>query len=68
MLLTFDYGNYAGVMELGICPFVRKQIYGKSVIREEKDFAYIGPVKCRAKYRNVMKAGLLRLSSFLEWA
>ncbi|MCM2531486.1 hypothetical protein NDK43_02565 [Neobacillus pocheonensis] len=68
MLLTFDDGRYAGVMDLGINPLVRKQIYGKPVIREEKDFSFIEPLKCCMKYRNLTNAGLLRLPSFVEWA
>lgn len=67
LLLTFDDGRYAGVMELGVPPLARKQIYGYPVICEEKDFAYIEPVKCRVKYRNLTKAGLVRLPSFVEW-
>jgi DNA ligase-1 len=67
LLLTFDDGRYAGVMELGVRPLDRKQIYAKPVIREEKDFSFIEPVKCRVKYRNLTKAGLLRLPSLVKW-
>ncbi|SMQ78394.1 DNA ligase-1 [Bacillus sp. OV166] len=67
LLLTFDDGRYAGIMELGVPPLARKEIYGKPVIREEKKIAFIEPVKVRVKYRNLTKAGLLRLPSFVEW-
>nr|WP_251028856.1 ATP-dependent DNA ligase [Bacillus sp. ISL-18] len=67
LLLTFDDGRYAGVMELGVPASARRIVYGKSLIREENDFAFIEPVKCRVKYRNLTKAGLLRLPSFVEW-
>jgi hypothetical protein len=43
LLLTFDDGCYAGVLELGTNQLVRKYIYGKSVIRKEKDTAFIEP-------------------------
>jgi DNA ligase 1 len=66
-LLTFDDGSYAGVMELGVPPLARKLIYSKPVIKEEKNFAFIEPIKCRVKYRNLTKRGLLRLPSFVEW-
>ncbi|MBT2722851.1 RNA ligase family protein [Bacillus sp. ISL-46] len=66
LLLAFDDGRYAGVMELGVPSLARKQIYSKPVIREEKDFAFIEPVKSRVKYRNLTKAGLFRLPSFVE--
>ena len=43
------------------------QVYAKPVIREENDLAFIEPVRCRVKYRNLTKAGLLRLPSFVDW-
>ena len=67
LLLAFEDGRYAGVMELGVPRLARQHVYSKTVIREENDFAFIGPVKCRVKYRNLTKAGLLRLPSFVEW-
>jgi DNA ligase 1 len=54
-------------MELGVPIVARKYVYGKPVIREEVNLAFIDPVKCRVKYRNLTKAGLLRLPSFVEW-
>ncbi|MDQ6598086.1 hypothetical protein [Bacillus salipaludis] len=55
------------MMELGVQSLVHKQIYSKQVIREEKDFVFIEQFECRVKYRNLTKAGLLRLPSFVEW-
>ncbi|MGG3469225.1 RNA ligase family protein [Neobacillus pocheonensis] len=68
LLLTFEDGRYAGVMELGVPLSERRYVYGKQVIREENDFTLIESIKCRVKYRNLTKAGLLRLPSFVEWA
>ncbi|MBT2740536.1 ATP-dependent DNA ligase [Bacillus sp. ISL-77] len=67
LLLAFEDGRYAAVMELGVPPLVRTQIYAKPVIREEEDFKFIEPMRCRVKYRNLTKEGLLRLPSFVEW-
>ncbi|MEH7482442.1 ATP-dependent DNA ligase [Neobacillus drentensis] len=66
LLLAFEDGRYAGVMELGVPVLVRTQVYAKPVIREEKDFKFIEPMGCRVKYRNLTKEGLLRLPSFVE--
>ncbi|WP_342042587.1 ATP-dependent DNA ligase [Bacillus sp. OTU2372] len=66
-LLAFEDGRYAGVMELGVPEAARRDVYVKPMIREEKDFTFIEPLKCRVKYRNLTKAGLLRLPSFVEW-
>lgn len=67
LLLTFEDGRYAGVMELGVPLLARKHVFTKHVIREEKDLAFIESVKCRIKYRNLTKVGLLRLPSFVKW-
>jgi len=67
LLLAFEDGRYAGVMGLGVLPLARTQVYAKPVIREENDLAFIEPVRCRVKYRNLTKAGLLRLPSFVDW-
>ena len=67
MLLSFEDERYAGVMELSVPPLARQQVYSKNVIREEKDCSFIEPIKCRVKYRNLTKAGILRLPSFVEW-
>jgi DNA ligase 1 len=64
LLLAFEDGRYAGVMGLRVLPLARTQVYAKPVIREENDLAFIEPVRCRVKYRNLTKAGLLRLPSF----
>ena len=67
LLLAYEDGRYAGVMELGVPMSARRNVYGKPIIREENDFTFIKPVTCRVKYRNLTKAGLLRLPSFVEW-
>ncbi|WP_223591092.1 ATP-dependent DNA ligase [Neobacillus bataviensis] len=66
-LLQFNDGRYAGVMELGVPAKERTKIYRAPIVSETDDFAYINPIKCRVKYRNLTKAGLLRLPGFVEW-
>jgi DNA ligase-1 len=66
LLLIFDDGLYAGVIELGTNPLVRKQIYANPVICEEKDFTFVEPLKCKMKYRNLTKVSFLRIPSFVE--
>ncbi|AND39636.1 RNA ligase family protein [Cytobacillus oceanisediminis] len=66
--LLADDGKYLGVMELGVPPHARAKVYRAEVREETADFAYLAdPVKCRVKFRNYTKAGLLRLPSFVEW-
>lgn len=67
-LLQFEDGRYAGVMELGVPTKEKVKVYRAPVIRENDDFAYIEPIRCRVKYRNLTKAELLRIPSFVEWA
>ncbi|WP_141561079.1 hypothetical protein [Bacillus sp. AFS076308] len=67
VLLTFEDGRYASVMELGVPVSAPRYVYGKPIIRKEKDFTFIDPVKCRINYRILTKAGILRLPSFVEW-
>jgi DNA ligase 1 len=67
LLLSFLDGKRAGLMEF-IPPAERKSLYHqKKVISENDDFIFIEPIKCRIKYRNLTKAGLLRIPSFVEW-
>lgn len=49
LLLKFDDGRYAGIMELGVPPLVRTQVYAKPVICEEKDFKFIEPMEVPCK-------------------
>jgi len=67
-LLTFpDTGEYAGVMELGVPREARRLVYSMPVAYESKDFAFLKqPVAVRVKYRNLSKAGLLRLPSYVS--
>jgi DNA ligase 1 len=67
LLLSFLDGKPAGVMEF-IPPADRKELYKQQqVVSEDDKFIYIEPVKCRVKYRNLTKAGFLRIPSFVEW-
>ncbi|NWQ40396.1 ATP-dependent DNA ligase [Bacillus sp. EB106-08-02-XG196] len=67
-LLTDADGKYMGVMELGVPAQARADVYRAEVSQETDDFAYLAaPIRARVKYRNLTKAGLLRLPSFVEW-
>jgi DNA ligase 1 len=60
-------GNYAGIMELGVPKEKRNKVYKMAKNGENDKFAFIEPVLCNVKYRNVTKAGLLRLPSFVSF-
>ena len=68
LVLTFLDGRYAGIMEF-VPPQERKTLY-KSMerISETDKYVYINPIKCKVKYRNLTKKGLLRIPSFHEWS
>ena len=67
LLLSFIDGKPAGLMEF-IPPNERKTFYGmQQGISENHEFTFIEPIKCCVKYRNLTKAGLLRIPSFVEW-
>jgi DNA ligase 1 len=67
-LLADADGKYMGVMELGVPALARAEVYRAEVSHETDDFAYLAaPIGLRVKYRNLTKAGLLRLPSFVEW-
>lgn len=70
-LLAFDDGRPAGIMKLGVTPIIRKKFYNaiKTIPKKETDdFVYLQGewLKCRVKYRNLSKSGLLRLPSCVE--
>ncbi|MCM3724603.1 hypothetical protein M3226_02660 [Neobacillus cucumis] len=65
-LLSYEDGNYAGIMELGVPKDVRKKIYEMKKKGENDKFVFIEPLTCYVKYRNVTKVGLLRLPSFIS--
>ena len=67
-LLQFEDGRYAGIMELGVPAKEKAKVYRAPIINESDDFACIDPIRCRVKYRNLTKSGLLRIPSFVEWA
>jgi DNA ligase-1 len=60
----------AGVMEF-MSPAARKQFYQQYkdlIVNENKKFIFLDPkIKCRVKFRNYTKAGLLRIPSFMEY-
>ncbi len=60
----------AGIMEF-VSPVARKQFYKQYqdlIIEEDKKFIHVKPkIKCRVKFRNYTKAGLLRIPSFVEY-
>jgi DNA ligase-1 len=70
-LLNYQNGEYAGVLELGVPLESRNAVYelSKSIaVKEQKDYVYFPqPIRCKVKYRNKTKAGLLRLPSFVEF-
>jgi DNA ligase 1 len=70
LLLNFENGEYAGLMEFMPTPN-RKEFYKQYndfVIEENDKFVYLDPkLKLKVKYRNLTKKGLLRIPSFVEW-
>lgn len=71
LLLTFEDGNYAGVMEF-MTAQNRKEFYARYkdfIVAENEKFVYLNPqLKAKVKYRNLTKRGLLRIPSFVEWS
>jgi DNA ligase-1 len=71
LLLSFENGKTAGILEF-VKPEARKQfykVYRELIIKENDKFIYLDPkIRCKIKYRNLTKNGLLRIPSFLEWA
>jgi DNA ligase 1 len=60
-VLSFEDGNYAGVMEF-MPPSEKKKLYNIMKKVDETDkYIKIAPVRCQVKYRNLTKAGLLRI-------
>ncbi|GAE36448.1 ATP-dependent DNA ligase [Halalkalibacter akibai] len=73
LLLSFDDGRPAGIMELGVPERARNSVNGlvnDLKKNENENFIYFdkGSLKCRVKYRNLTKAGFLRSPSFVEFA
>lgn len=62
----------AGVMEF-MNPQAKKQFYSQYrdlVLEENKKYIYLDldpKIKCKVKFRNYTKKGLLRIPSFLEY-
>jgi DNA ligase-1 len=73
LLLGIEENNRikpAGVMEF-VTPAARKQFYKQYqdlIVDENNKFIYLDPkIKCRVKFRNYTKNGLLRIPSFVEY-
>lgn len=70
VLLSFEDGKYAGVMEF-MTSQSRKEFYGQYkdfIIEEDDKYIYLdNQLKAKVKYRNLTKKGLLRIPSFVEW-
>lgn len=67
ILLSFLDGKPAGIMEF-MPPSERKDLYRRQkVVSEDDKFMFSDPIKCRVKYRNLTKAGFLRIPSFVQW-
>ncbi|TKH07386.1 hypothetical protein FC678_22760 [Peribacillus simplex] len=60
----------AGIMDF-VTPVARKQFYNQYqnlIVDENNKFIYLDPkIKCRVKFRNYTKNGLLRIPSFVEY-
>jgi DNA ligase 1 len=65
-LLSYKDGRYAGIMELAVPKEERKRIYQMPRKDVNDKFIFIDPFSCYVKYRNITKAGLLRLPSFVS--
>lgn len=67
LLLSFLDGKPAGLIEF-MPPAERKNLYKlQRVVSEDNKFIFIEPIKCRVKYRNLTKAGFLRIPSFVRF-
>ncbi len=65
-LLSYDDGRYAGIMELGVPKEEKNRVYRMDKRDQNDKFVFIEPVSCYVKYRNITKAGLLRLPSYVS--
>ncbi|MFI8493314.1 hypothetical protein ACIGC1_10445 [Peribacillus butanolivorans] len=73
LLLGIEENNRikpAGIIEFAT-PAARKQFYSQYqdlIVNENKKFIFLDPkIKCRVKFRNYTKNGLLRIPSFVEY-
>lgn len=70
-MLSYADGRYAGLLELGVPQEAKSAVnqLSKSLkSSEDKGFIYFSkPLKCKVKYRNKTKQGLLRSPSFVEF-
>lgn len=62
--------KHGGIMEFMV-PEARKKFYNEYrdlIVEEDKKFIFLDPkIKCKVKFRNYTKAGLLRIASFVEY-
>lgn len=73
LLLALNQGGKlkpGGIMEFMV-PEARKKFYTEYrdlIVEEDKKFIFLDPkIKCKVKFRNYTKAGLLRIPSFVEY-
>ncbi|MFK3936599.1 ATP-dependent DNA ligase [Alkalihalobacillus sp. NPDC078783] len=70
ILAVDENGKCLGTIEHMGIP-ARKEFYKKAkdlITGEDKKYVYIKPtLKCKVKYRNLTKNGLLRIPVFMEW-
>ncbi|WP_338472761.1 RNA ligase family protein [Niallia sp. XMNu-256] len=72
LLAVEEHGKLrpGGVMEF-MGPDAREEFYEQYrdyIVEEDKKFIFLAPkIKCRVKFRNYTKAGLLRIPSFVEY-
>lgn len=66
-ILEFNDGRPAGIMEF--VPLKERQLLHavKKITRDQDNYVYIEPVKCRVKYRNLTRNNRLRIPSFDSW-
>jgi DNA ligase 1 len=71
MLLSYKTGEYAGLLEFGVPPVIRRTVYqlaNELKAKDIDDILYLkSPIECKVKFRNKTKAGLLRSPSFVEF-
>ncbi|MBT2677363.1 ATP-dependent DNA ligase [Bacillus sp. ISL-35] len=62
-VLSFEDGKYAGIMEFMNSSEKRKLYSLIKKLDETDKYVLIEPISCKVKYRNLTKAGLLRIPS-----
>ncbi|WP_078543626.1 ATP-dependent DNA ligase [Litchfieldia alkalitelluris] len=69
-LLSFEDGQPAGIMELGVPIDAKQTVHHQShqlKVNENNEYIYLKPeLSCQVKFRNLTKAGLLRTPAFVS--